>query len=176
MDLNARKDNELLAYSQNDQASVAVSTFLMTPGIEFTWPPENVEQLESRNHTLKEVSCPACREKFLTQSELSAHQGEKGACLPFMCICRVDKTRVCSLAHETQKQLDGHVSMLHPAGQPASVALKRRQAEFIEAQVLFHRRQAEFIAGQALLVLGSQPAAFAEAYSDEHADEGMLTD
>jgi hypothetical protein len=88
----------------------------------------------------------------------------------------VDDTRICPLAYESQKQLDGHVSMLHPAEHAASVVLKRRQAEFIEAQVLFRRRQAEFIAGQALLALCSQPAAFAEVYSDEHADEGMLTD
>jgi hypothetical protein len=88
----------------------------------------------------------------------------------------MDDTRVCPLAYETQEQLDGHVFMLHLAEHAASLVLKRRQAEFIEAQAVFRRRQVEFIASQALLALGSRTAASAEVYSDEHADEGMLTD
>jgi hypothetical protein len=176
VDLIAREENKRLTYSQNDQRSVAASTSLTTPGNEFTWPMENTKPLKSGNHTSKEVSCQACQESFPGQSELPPHRGNMVQYLPFKCIYRVDDTRVCPLAYETLKQLDDHVSMLHPAEHAASVLLKRRQAEFIEAQVIFRRRQSEFIAGQALLALGSRPADFAEVYSDEHADEGMLTD
>jgi len=176
VDSVTREENKLLTYFQNHQTSVAASTSLTTLGNQFTWPLENTKPLKSGNHTSKAVSCPACQESFPGQSELPPHRGNIVQYLPFKCIYRVDDTRVCPLAYETQKQLDDHVSMLHPAEHAASVLLKRRQAEFIEAQVVFRRRQSEFTAGQALLALGSRPADFAEVYSDEHADEGMLTD
>lgn len=175
-DFVAREENKLLTYSQNNQTSVAASTSLTTPGNEFTWPLENTKPLENRNHTPKEFSCPACGMNFPGQSEIPPHRGKTGQCLPLKCICRMDDTCVCPLAYETQEQLDSHVFMLYLAEHAASLVLKRRQAEFIEAQAVFRRRQAEFIASQALLALGSRTTASAEVYSDEQADEGMLND